>query len=409
MIADVLRGFDSTGVIVGDDKDFGYYKKAVNSLDFLDMKAAAKLVNSNSINRPAFAIGHNRAATVGKINSANAHPFHHGDIVGVHNGTLRRFSKLDKSRDFDTDSEALFYNISEHGAKESLSNVDGAYALIWYDDAEGTVNIIRNDERPLTFAKVKDEDTVLWASESGMLKWLTERNGIKVEKYFSPKENMHCKFHLNSKEVAQFEYNKLEVEDRYPAPVQQNWQGGYGGYQQGRQAVASNTPATSESTAIQNIKIDKEKPYDVWASEFEPYTTTADYGQVICYMTEAPFLEVRIRAVTRSMYKDYYDSRAFTIKVNEVHCPNGNFWEAYAIGNKYAPTSKVPVIAEKEEEFVGPTGEIIPKSEMDRLTKDGCMLCRNGISHVEYDYVDWISNQPVCPDCVARDPSYLEG
>src|SRR3546814_12623264 len=38
-------------------------------------------------NSKAF-IGHNRAATLGKVNGLNAHPFRYDNIMGAHNGTL---------------------------------------------------------------------------------------------------------------------------------------------------------------------------------------------------------------------------------------------------------------------------------------------------------------------------------
>lgn len=392
LIADVLRGFDSTGVIVGDERDFGYYKSAVNAIDFLDMKKAEKLINSNAINRTAFAIGHNRAATVGHVNSMNAHPFHHGPITGVHNGTLRRYSKLDKPNEFGTDSEALYNNISRFPLAECLSNIEGAYALVWYNSEEDTVNLIRNDERPLTLAKVKDEDTVMWASEAGMIKWLAERNDIKIEKYFQPKANVLISFDINAKEVSAFSSEAIKVEDRYPAPVQNN-------YNYDRQAAPQGQMFNRESGAVRDLGIDYQKSYEVWGAEFEPYMPTSDHGKVICHMLEAPFIEVHMRAITREVFNNMYNNKSLKVRIQEVRCPQGDWWKAYAYGQT-AVAGTLP--AKKEEDFVGPGGKLLKESQIKGLVKDGCYLCQANIARMEYDYIDWIDDKPVCPACLAH-------
>lgn len=394
----MLRGIDSTGIIVGDDKTYGTFKKAVNGADFLDMKKAASLINSNGLNRPAFMIGHNRAATVGSVNASNAHPFEHGSIAGVHNGTLRTYHRLDKNRDFGTDSEALYYNISTRpDLADVLGDIKGAYALVWYNSEENTVNIIRNDERPLAVAKVKDEDTVLWASEAGMLRWLAGRNGITLDHVMEPKANLHIKFDLNSGEVASFEFNQLEVKDNYPVytpPVKT----------QSRTGTYNTEKAANELQVLKDVDLDKSLRYYAMGFKFEAYAQGGEFGQAVCYMTEAPFLEVRIRSVSKALFEKYYKGEHFQVSISEIKCPTGNYWETFCIGNKYNPS----IEKDNTPEFNGPTGELISKSKMLSLTAQGCTLCSSGIGIAEFDFTDWIDGKPVCPDCIEKSNGYME-
>ncbi|MCW8888177.1 MAG: class II glutamine amidotransferase [Gammaproteobacteria bacterium] len=405
LIADILRGFDSTGVIIGDDKGWGTYKKAVNAIDFLDMKKASNLVNSNGLNRPAFMIGHNRAATVGNVNAANAHPFEHGDLVGVHNGTLRTYHRLENNRGFDTDSEALYYNLSKRDdIADVLGDVKGAYALVWYNSAEDTVNIIRNDERPLCIAKIKDEDTILWASERGMLQWIAGRCGLKIESTFEPKPNLHIKFHMQADTVSNFEYEQLEVKDNYPSykpPAKQH------NLPAGNQAGgAGQGSGQASENVLKQINLDKSQKYNVQVAKFQAYATGGEYGQAICYMLEDPFLEVRIRSVSKELFDSHYANTEFPVTISDVLCPTGNYWEAYAVGNRYNPS--IQKTEDQEEVYNGPDGKFISRTQMANLTAQGCCMCHGGISIAEFDFTDWIDGKPVCPTCVERSNDYME-
>ena len=77
---DAIRGHHSTGVISGSlSRPVAWLKKAVTAVDFLDLKAAEKLLS-----KPTCALlGHNRYATKGAVNATNAHPFEFGSIVGM--------------------------------------------------------------------------------------------------------------------------------------------------------------------------------------------------------------------------------------------------------------------------------------------------------------------------------------
>ena len=180
LFADTLRGFHSTGLMFLDQKErtLHTFKKAVPAYDMLDMKQFDKFMVD--VDDYSLAVGHNRAATRGKINTKNAHPFMCENIIGVHNGTLTSMMNLDDDRDFDVDSECIFHNIQKNGSKETIEKLNGAFALVWHDVDEGTTHIIRNSERPLCYAVDEKTESIFFASEPGLLAWLCSRNSIKI-------------------------------------------------------------------------------------------------------------------------------------------------------------------------------------------------------------------------------------
>jgi len=168
---DSSRGEDSTGLAVVHDRDnkIEVFKRVgVPDMLFAENDAFdAKHVYKGPLGKVF--IGHNRAATRGKISDENAHPFHHNGIVGAHNGTLVSASTLPKGNSFDVDSEAIFYNLAQDTPEIVIPKIWGAYALTWYDDVNDSVYIIRNKDRPLYWCRRKDQDVFYWASESWML------------------------------------------------------------------------------------------------------------------------------------------------------------------------------------------------------------------------------------------------
>jgi len=153
-------------------------KKAVPAADFIDLGQYAKALRPQH----KVLIGHNRWATKGLINSVNAHPFTVGDITGQHNGTLKGQWRLPDSKDYAVDSENIIHAIDKIGVAKTWELVDGAAALMWWDAKEGTVNFLRNKERPLYFCYSADLKQMYAASEYHMLQTALWRNGIKYNK-----------------------------------------------------------------------------------------------------------------------------------------------------------------------------------------------------------------------------------
>lgn len=189
---DVIRGKDSTGVAIIKKKGYEVVKKVGVPQELLDSrKYQEKMKGANSI-----LIGHNRWATVGKTNSANAHPFDVGSIVGVHNGTLENKYEVDPKTEYDTDSEALYAHIQKHGIVPTISKLRGAWALVWWDEEVGSLNFLRNKERPMFLAYNKDHTTLYWASEAWMLYGIAAREGIPLDKVWELPVDVHITFDI---------------------------------------------------------------------------------------------------------------------------------------------------------------------------------------------------------------------
>jgi glucosamine 6-phosphate synthetase-like amidotransferase/phosphosugar isomerase protein len=178
LILDYFRGTDSTGLAaIRTTGETVLAKAAVNPITFFDMKSFDKALDAWKSR--AF-IGHNRAATLGKVNDANAHPYQYGDITGAHNGTLDKASweRLEQEAGVttDTDSAAIFACINEIGIDDTIRLMEkgrtystGAWALTWYDKTKNTMNFIRNEHRPLWYGFSSKRDLLLWSSEWQMI------------------------------------------------------------------------------------------------------------------------------------------------------------------------------------------------------------------------------------------------
>lgn len=200
LIADSLRGTDGTGAFFVRHKQEGvadWCKQGSHVYDLLDSKLGMERMNQD-FGKFRAVIGHNRAATVGKSSTANAHPFQEGPITLVHNGTLHVTSTLPIGKSdlkgVDVDSHVIAHNLAEHPAEEVISKLSGAFALIWHDARDNSVNIVRNSDRPLHLLRAKCERTLLIASEAEMLGWLARRNNFKIGDIFYPQAGHYLKF-----------------------------------------------------------------------------------------------------------------------------------------------------------------------------------------------------------------------
>lgn len=194
-----LRGDDSTGIFTVDKElitpRVGIFKKAYPAADFMQLQAAKNIMNISVDKRVI--VGHNRAATRGATTDDNAHPFQHKNITMVHNGTLTNTFNLVKSVTYNrVDSDILCQAISEGGIQEAVNNCTGAYALVWHDASDNTLNLLRNNQRPFSIAYDKVGKHIYFASEILMLQWLLDRNGVLYDDILVTGENKHLRLEL---------------------------------------------------------------------------------------------------------------------------------------------------------------------------------------------------------------------
>lgn len=185
LVFDYVRGVDSTGVAmlgIAPSADVEV-EKAIGSPGNLWEWGTSPLFNDRGFSKSAkkLMIGHNRAATIGVVNTENAHPFQYGSVTGAHNGSLRDWYDLEGYAHLDVDSKAIFNTINLKGIDHCWKNFSGAAALVYYDAETKLLNIIRNSERPLFIAHSEKSDAIFWASEPWMIIVAAERHKIKLK------------------------------------------------------------------------------------------------------------------------------------------------------------------------------------------------------------------------------------
>jgi predicted glutamine amidotransferase len=175
-----VRGEDSTGIGIVPrykDQDIRTLKCLGPSIDLINQKPYERAISSGG---HSVWLGHNRSATTGLVSIRNAHPFHFSNILGMHNGTLQTIArqKLKDYKEFTTDSEALIYNIGLDGPEKVIPLLEGSWTIVWYDQKTHSINMIRNEERPLVFAFNMAETTMYFGSELDLTAAAMRRNGV---------------------------------------------------------------------------------------------------------------------------------------------------------------------------------------------------------------------------------------
>ena len=187
------RGEDATGwaeIRRGTEKSAPeIYKDTICGYDFVRRDYVENRLNN--INDFSMLIAHTRSATKGSNIRKNAHPFQHKHITLTHNGTVDNpytwlpLPANSLPQEITVDSHKLCYALGELSEKESeqeiLEKLTGAYALVWHNARDGSLNIARNDRKPLYFAYVQKENTMMWASEYNALVYLMERNNLEID------------------------------------------------------------------------------------------------------------------------------------------------------------------------------------------------------------------------------------
>lgn len=169
---DELRGEHSTGIAAIDkNSNVAVYKKALKASDFIQLKGYGNTIAKAD----RILMGHNRYATMGARDDNNAHPFTHGSITLMHNGTLTNKHQVNRcNATFCTDSETIAWALDTDDAVQVLERLEGAYALVWYDSVDRVLHFARNEERPLYIGKLGRD--LVWASEKAMLELVAEHH-----------------------------------------------------------------------------------------------------------------------------------------------------------------------------------------------------------------------------------------
>lgn len=186
MFYNTLRGEDSTGVatLVKGKGNTPKIAKAIGQpWNLVDTKKYENSMKGSL----ALIMTHNRKATVGAKSIGNAHPFEYGSITGMHNGTIpdMYIKDLPDFAEMETDSKVIINSIDKWGIKKTIENIPEsanlAYALVWYDAKDHSINFMRNPQRSLYFAFDDNRHDLFWSSEIEHLASALNRREIKRE------------------------------------------------------------------------------------------------------------------------------------------------------------------------------------------------------------------------------------
>lgn len=274
LILDTVRGGDSTGVFVvphEKPKDPtapwpNWRKQVSGGHEFVITKEYRELFEPSKTMDYKYCVGHNRSATIGGISLDTAHPFQEGPITLVHNGTVVKEHTTEIK--LANDSHGICWRLSKEEPEAVIKELDGAFALIWHDARDDSLNFVRNAQRPLHMAKATGSDTVYFASEAEMLFWLDKRLGLKLQDIVSMKTGHWVKFNgpklmiPTVKKVEMYSPPKAQSQVNYR---QQDWSGTGGsmsGYGATSYGTATNTSyATGQRTSTKSHKPGKKVKY----------------------------------------------------------------------------------------------------------------------------------------------------
>lgn len=203
LIIDTVRGWDSAGAFVVESKSSknispAWFKQLGSGFDLVSTNEYQELFMPGKTQGLKFAVGHNRSATQGAADNVDAaHPFQEGPITLVHNGTVFDTSTLGKSKfelKAENDSHTICHNLALYPAEEVISKINGAFALVWYDSRDDSLNMVRNNQRPMHLAKAKKNNTIYFCSEAEMLHLLDKRLTLGLDCIVSLKPGFWLKF-----------------------------------------------------------------------------------------------------------------------------------------------------------------------------------------------------------------------
>ena len=311
LLYDFFRGPDSTGfAALRNNGDTHVAKIASHPLDLFDSKRFNTALSGH--NSTIF-LGHNRLATKGVINHTNAHPYEFDHIIGAHNGTLEKASwdAIEEAvgEKFDVDSMAIVAGIAKLGIEKVAPLLQGAWALVWIDKKENTLNFLRNKERSFWFSYTKNFDRLFWASEYPIIESAVKMSlqGYELHtdpekgyRFWQTEENWWYRFDIDLLKKGGTEKPKPKVKElkgKEPTPVvsytggvhpfhQRQTQTEEAGKKNSTTTFHGGTPTSTSRTAlatshVTHLKGTTAQPYGGFLTK-EAFDEIAKYGCAWC-------------------------------------------------------------------------------------------------------------------------------
>ncbi len=413
LYADALRGWDSTGMAIVDSASTTpfVYKKAMVPSDFQDTRRYHTTLGK--AHKAVALLGHNRAATAGKVNNKGAHPFTHDNITLTHNGTLWGHRDMPGCNEFSVDSEAVCYSISKRGPKDTLSDMAGAWCLAYHNKDDGTFNLVRNNERPMFYAYVAKLDVFLYASEKGLLEWLATRNKIAIETPIELPEDMHTSFDLEG-DLRSPVVEKMEG-DWYSG----NWGNTSGMSSRKKQSNAMTKHSGNNITRTlfvrdigyswdQIVDLELTNIGNIYANNagvatWEGIVTTPPKGGDGKY--SGPY---KCKIYSQSI--DNFDQGAmYEGKISTVYCDGVDsitvIMESRTVKQTYTSEEVERIFIQEppfDDDVTVCLGEVFMSAkDAKKILDGGCTYCSDDISMDQLDEVITVDGEPLCPDCAS--------
>jgi hypothetical protein len=436
LYCDAVRGQHGTGILAvegnGTQKMF---KRSLTSSDFLELSTTKKIISDND---NVFLMGHNRHATYGQHTDDNTHPFVNDNITLFHNGTLSDHSKLNPGKTFGVDSDAVSYLLANSDdILTDLGRIKGAYAFVWYDDIDESINFARNSERTFYFGLIKDSDSLLYASESGMIEWLAARNNIVLEKVTHLGPGELVSIYLDSE-------RKTTISHFTPHVAANTWRN----YTTTSYEYPKKAPSSMSMEGVSINEILLVEPIEWVSYNTGPQQSPNQrYGYIQCRykndiyfnMSGVPESEkgkylgknwtLRVVSITEAklgygiLTKELSDDEFIQEKLklmpkSEVIITEPKNAEAEIIALEKTKTEEVKKIGftpltkdevevddyfDDDDSYVkGPSGRFISVAEFRKKVQGGCVNCSDNLVPADAHIVSWdLDNNPYCPDCAA--------
>lgn len=466
---DAFRGRDSTGIALiekGKEKESPeIYKRDLNGFDFIQNIKVRNFLND--IEKYSIVMGHNRSATRGTITSANAHPFQFNNITLVHNGTVDNAHDLASVNEAGSvvDSAKVAYAMArENDPKGIIERCTGGFTFMWHDSKDGTLNVARNEKKPLFWCYIEKENTMYWASEESMLLHLLLRRGMNIEgDILYPKPGVWYKFkvdNLREFEKIPFALSQGRHMDRgkltpWEGHTDQGWKQEVLRLREGRGTSTTPTTTNTErgasdeeldeirrSLSHQRIRDFKrtgiptsKKRIERASNELNKLGYRFQQNSVFLPEVWVCYKNQKDRGVAVGRLKDGASAQLYNIpeEIFEAYKAHGRAF-VQLVNVRQGPKNLVSVICvehPKHSEIIhrevqsqlegsksssiervlnGPGGTLISKARFTELTSNGCGNCTGFVNPIYHYQTLWVGNPPtpICHEC-SRDKEIMEG
>lgn len=374
------------------------YKKGIPGYDFVC--TAGYAVAMDNFDSYPFIIGHNRLASIGGKGANSSHPFQHGNITLVHNGTIRNPYQLYKGYGkFAVDSEALCYAISTEGAEDVLPKIEGSYAIIWHDKSTGKMYLARNSERPLHFAVANKGKEIYITSEFEHLIWLTSRIvGIDIDETYYIDEDVIYEFTAgnlaNYKQIAKVPKKTYRISYAPTSSSSSNNNNNVKDIMGVRKRRKDETDYLKNvGTILKRHNLSLDKTIAFTPISFVPYNPYSSLGTMVC-ICETKAVAVKLHCVPNNKAEDLLSLPTGRVLSGIINHAVATSKTTITINVQYNSVKQIDIKHKKTTEdspcFPGPDGSTIAPSIFNKLVSYGCCFCGVDIDESEADEVVYI-------------------